>query len=68
MKHAEEDPILQWMIENHIPLTVRQYVALNWWDVKPEDLEEENLVEVEELVREGKLRGKVPRVAKSTRR
>jgi hypothetical protein len=48
------------MLDNHIPLTVKQYVALNWWGEKcVEDLEGEDWAEVKNLVIEGKLRGKL---------
>ena len=61
MKNTKEfDPVLQYMIENHIPRTVKQYVALNWWGEKRVgDLEGEDWAEVANLVLEGKLRGKV---------
>jgi hypothetical protein len=56
----ESDHVLQYMLDNHIPLTVKQYVALNWWGEKcVEDLEGEDWAEVKNLVIEGKLRGKL---------
>ena len=60
MEDKESNVVLQYMIENHIPRTVRNYVALNWFgEEASETLEGENWAEVKNLVIEGKLRGRI---------
>jgi hypothetical protein len=51
-----EDSTLRYMVEHNIPLTVANYVALNFMgDFKPDELEGEYRAEVERLIEDGLL-------------
>lgn len=50
---SSNNPVLEYMLKHHIPLTVHNYISLNWCGgevSKLDDLGEEDYAEVQELV------------------
>jgi hypothetical protein len=55
-KQATGDSVLDWMIAHKRPLTLREYVQINWMGEKSvDDLDGETLAEIESLLEENQL-------------